>query len=69
MLESGEKTVFAGIKAAYTLEQLTNKFVVVVNNLQPRKMKFGLSEGMILAAGPGGEEIFMISPDAGAVPV
>lgn len=66
--ECGEKTVFAGIKAAYTLEQLTNKFVVVVNNLQPRKMKFGLSEGMILAAGPGGEEIFMISPDAGAVP-
>jgi methionyl-tRNA synthetase len=41
---------------------------VVVNNLKPRQMKFGLSEGMILAAGPGGENVFMISPDQGAEP-
>ncbi len=66
--EYGEKTVFAGIKAAYSLESLQNKFVVIVNNLKPRQMKFGLSEGMILAAGPGGEEIFMVSPDSGAKP-
>ena len=65
--ECGEKTVFAGIKAAYTLEQLTNKFVVVVNNLQPRKMKFGLSEGMVLASSDD-KGIYLISPDSGAVP-
>tara|TARA_B100001029_G_scaffold55745_1_gene44962 strand:+ start:1077 stop:1409 length:333 start_codon:yes stop_codon:yes gene_type:complete len=64
--ELGEKTVFAGIKAAYKLEELIDKYVVLVNNLKPRQMKFGLSEGMILAAGPGGEDIFMVGPDAGA---
>ena len=64
--ELGEKTVFAGIKKAYEIEELNDKLVVLVNNLAPRKMRFGLSEGMILAAGPGGEEIFMISPDVGA---
>ena len=66
--ELGEKTVFAGIKAAYKLEELVDKYVVLVNNLKPRQMKFGLSEGMILAAGPGGEDIFMIGPDSGAIP-
>ena len=66
--EEGEKTVYAGIKAAYSLDQLNGKYVVVVNNLKPRQMKFGLSEGMILAAGPGGAEVFMISPDDGANP-
>ena len=66
--ELGEKTVFAGIKAAYKLEELVDKYVVLVNNLKPRQMKFGLSEGMILAAGPGGEEIFMVGPDSGAKP-
>ena len=66
--EEGEKTVFAGIKSAYTLDELQGKYVVVVNNLKPRQMKFGLSEGMILAAGPGGENVFMISPDRGAEP-
>ena len=66
--ELGEKTVFAGIKKAYELDDLNNKLVVLVNNLEPRKMSFGLSEGMILAAGPGGEEIFMVSPDEGAKP-
>ena len=58
----GEKTVFAGIKQAYNLQDLQDKLVVVVNNLKPRQMSFGLSEGMILAAGPGGEDVFMISP-------
>tara|TARA_B000000437_G_scaffold185883_1_gene142789 strand:+ start:321 stop:653 length:333 start_codon:yes stop_codon:yes gene_type:complete len=66
--ELGEKTVFAGIKAAYKLEELVDKNVVLVNNLKPRQMKFGLSEGMILAAGPGGEDIFMVGPDSGAKP-
>ena len=64
--ELGEKTVFAGIKAAYKLEELIDKYIVLVNNLKPRQMKFGLSEGMILAAGPGGEDIFIVGPDAGA---
>ena len=52
--EVGEKRVFAGIKDAYKLEDLANKLVVVVNNLKPRKMRFGMSEGMILASGEGG---------------
>jgi len=62
------RTVFAGIKAAYKTEDLEGKLTVVVANLQPRKMRFGTSEGMVLAAGPGGEEIFLLSPDAGATP-
>ena len=66
--ELGEKKVFAGIKKAYKIEELNDKLVVLVNNLAPREMSFGISEGMILAAGPGGEDIFMISPDIGAKP-
>lgn len=66
--ELGEKKVFAGIKKAYDLEELNDKLVVLVNNLAPRKMSFGVSEGMILAAGPGGEDVFMVSPDTGAKP-
>ena len=66
--ELGEKTVFAGIKSAYSLEELQDKFVVVVSNLKPRQMKFGLSEGMILAAGPGGSEVFMVSLYHGVQP-
>jgi methionyl-tRNA synthetase len=62
------RTVFAGIKAAYTLEQLTGRLVVIVANLQPRQMKFGLSEGMVTAAGPGGTEVFLLGIDSGAVP-
>ena len=65
---NGEKQGFAGIKKAYKIEELNDKLVVLVNNLAPREMSFGLSEGMILAAGPGGEDIFMISPDIGAEP-
>jgi len=62
------RNVFAGIKSAYELEELTGRLVVMVANLAPRKMKFGVSEGMIVAAGPGGEDIFILSPDEGAVP-
>jgi methionyl-tRNA synthetase len=61
-----QKNVFAGIKAAYDLESLQGRQVVAVANLQPRKMRFGVSEGMILAAGPGGSDIFLLSPDQGA---
>ena len=60
------RQVFAGIKAAYTAEELVGRYVVVVANLKPRKMRFGVSEGMVLAAGPGGEDIFLLSPDSGA---
>ncbi|WP_166264917.1 methionine--tRNA ligase [Marinobacter caseinilyticus] len=64
----GERNVFAGIKSAYTPEQLQGRLTVMVANLKPRKMKFGLSEGMVLAAGPGGKDIFILSPDSGATP-
>ena len=62
------RQVFSGIKSAYQPAELVGKLTVVVANLQPRKMKFGLSEGMILAAGPGGKEIWLIAPDTGAEP-
>jgi len=62
-----QRNVFAGIKSAYAPETLTGRHVVLVANLAARKMKFGVSEGMVLAAGPGGEEIFLLSPDDGAV--
>ena len=62
------RTVFAGIKQAYDAEALVGRQVVVVANLKPRKMRFGVSEGMVLAAGPGGADIFLIGPDAGAGP-
>jgi len=63
-----QRQVFAGIKAAYDVESLVGRHVVVVANLAPRKMRFGVSEGMVLAAGPGGEDIFLLSPDDGAKP-
>jgi methionyl-tRNA synthetase len=62
------RTVFSGIKSAYDPADLVGKLTVVVANLKARKMKFGLSEGMILAAGPGGEDIWLIEPHAGAEP-
>ena len=62
------RTVFAGIKAAYSLEQLHGRLVVMVANLAPRKMKFGVSEGMIVAAGPGGEDVFLLNIDEGGQP-
>ena len=63
-----EKTVLAGIATAYTPQDLEGKIVVYFANLKPRKMKFGLSEGMILASGTGGKDIFMLTADPGAVP-
>jgi methionyl-tRNA synthetase len=62
------RQVFAGIKAAYEPDSLVGRHVIVVANLAPRKMRFGVSEGMVLAAGPGGEDIFLLSPDTGAKP-
>jgi len=62
-----ERTVFSGIKSAYKPEDLNGKFVVLVANLKARKMKFGMSEGMILAAGDG-KDIFLIAPHEGAQP-
>jgi methionyl-tRNA synthetase len=59
------RTVFAGIKAHYTPESLVGRLVIVVANLKPRKMRFGLSEGMVVAAGGAGES-FLLSPDSGA---
>jgi methionyl-tRNA synthetase len=65
---SGTRVVFAGIKSAYEPEALLDRLVVAVANLQPRKLRFGTSQGMVLAAGPGGEDIFLLSADAGAEP-
>ncbi|MCK5173636.1 MAG: methionine--tRNA ligase subunit beta [Planctomycetes bacterium] len=62
------KNVFAGISKAYKPEDLIGKHVICVANLKPRKMKFGVSEGMILAAGPGGKDIFVLGVDDGATP-
>ncbi len=62
------RQVFAGIKAAYEPEKLVGRLVVMVANLQPRKMRFGLSEGMVTAAGPGGAEVFILGVDEGAQP-
>ena len=65
----GEKrNVFAGIKAAYDPADLEGRLTVMVANLAPRKMRFGISEGMVLAAGPGGSDIFILGPDEGATP-
>lgn len=64
-----QRHVFAGIKSAYKdPSQLEGRLTVMIANLKPRKMKFGLSEGMVIAAGPGGEEIYLLSPDNGAIP-
>jgi methionyl-tRNA synthetase len=67
-LGTGPRTVFAGIKAAYDADTLIGRHVVAVANLKPRKMRFGTSEGMVLAAGPGGEDVFLLSADEGAEP-
>ncbi|HEX6570415.1 MAG TPA: methionine--tRNA ligase subunit beta, partial [Steroidobacteraceae bacterium] len=64
----GRRTIFAGIRSAYEPDQLVGRLTVVVANLAPRKMRFGTSEGMVLAAGPGGKDIFVLAPDAGATP-
>ncbi|WP_194090647.1 methionine--tRNA ligase [Vibrio hibernica] len=69
-LDIGGETrqVFSGIKSAYTPEELEGKLTVMVANLKPRKMKFGMSEGMILAAGPGGKDLWILEPHDGAQP-
>ena len=69
-LDLGGETrcVLASIKSAYEPESLEGRLVIAVANLQARKMRFGVSEGMVLAAGPGGENIFLLSPDEGAEP-
>jgi len=67
-LGDGEREVLAGIKSAYAPEELTGRLTVVVANLAPRKMRFGVSEGMLLAAGPGGPDIFLLTPAPGATP-
>jgi methionyl-tRNA synthetase len=69
-VDIGDETrnIFAGIKSAYAPEDLEGKLTVVVANLAPRKMRFGVSEGMVLAAGPGGKELWVLSPDDGAQP-
>jgi methionyl-tRNA synthetase len=66
--ELGEREIFAGIRAAYDPSTLVGRLIVVVANLEPRTMRFGVSEGMMLAAGPGGKDIFALSPDSGAAP-
>ena len=63
-----QRRVFSGIRSAYEPDSLVGRLVVVVANLEPRKMRFGVSEGMVLAAGPGGSDIFMVAPDVGAEP-
>ena len=65
-LGDSERTIIAGIKSAYSADQLVGRQIVVVANLAPRKMRFGTSEGMALAAGPGGSDIFLLAPDSGA---
>ena len=62
------RVVFAGIKSAYAPQDLEGRLTVVVANLAPRKMRFGISQGMALAAGPGGKDLFLLSPDEGARP-
>ncbi|WLD10694.1 methionine--tRNA ligase [Planctellipticum variicoloris] len=62
------RNVFAGIKSAYAPEALVGKLVILCANLAPRKMRFGVSEGMVLAAGAGGKEIYVLEPDDGAKP-
>lgn len=69
-LDLGGETrqVFAGIKEAYQAEDLIGKLTIMVANLAPRKMRFGISEGMVLAAGPGGKDLFILEPHQGAEP-
>ena len=62
------RQIIAGIKSAYKAEDLVGRLTVVVANLKPRKMKFGESQGMVLAAGQGGADLYILSPDSGAQP-
>ncbi len=67
-LGSEHRTVFSGIRAAYAPEQLVGRHVLMIANLEPRKMRFGVSEGMVLCASGDGPGLFLLSPDAGAAP-
>jgi len=62
------RKIFAGVKAAYEPQELVGRLTVVVANLKHRKMRFGTSQGMVLAAGPGGEDIWLLGVDEGAQP-
>jgi methionyl-tRNA synthetase len=66
--EGRTRNIFAGIRSAYDPKTLEGRLTVVVANLAPRKMKFGVSEGMVLAAGPGGKDLWILAPDSGAQP-
>ena len=66
--EAETRNIFAGIKSSYAPEALIGKHTVMVANLAPRKMKFGVSEGMVLAAGPGGKDLWILEPHEGAQP-
>ena len=68
LLGGERRTVLAGIKSAYAPEALVGRLTVVVANLKARKMRFGTSQGMVLAAGPGGEDIWLLGVDEGAKP-
>ena len=63
---SETRNIFSGIRSAYQPEDLEGRLTLVIANLAPRKMRFGVSEGMVLAAGPGGKDIWLLSPDSGA---
>ena len=67
--EPSTRQIFAGIKEAYVPEDLIGKFTVMVANLEPRKMRFGISEGMVLAAGPGGKDLWILEPHVGKLGV
>jgi len=67
-LGNDKQTIFAGIKGFYEAEDLIGRNIIVVANLEPRKMRFGVSEGMLLAAGDDQNGVFLVAPDAGALP-
>ena len=67
-LGNEQRTIFAGIKGLYEEENLIGRNIVVVANLEPRKMRFGISEGMLLAAGDDQNGVFLVTPDTGASP-
>ncbi len=67
-LGNEQRTIFAGIKGLYEVDNLIGRNIVVVANLEPRKMRFGVSEGMLLAAGDDQNGVFLVAPDTGASP-
>ena len=67
-LGNEQRTIFAGIKGFYEAENLIGRNIIVVANLEPRKMRFGVSEGMLLAAGDDQDGVFLVAPDTGAAP-